>query len=47
VQTEYAKAAYESYVSHATTLGKLYADLGKEAFKSYQDYFAAKVTPVK
>ena len=46
VQIEYAKAAYESYVSHATKLGQLYADLGQEAFKSYQD-FAAKVTPVK
>ena len=46
VQTDYARAAYEGYVSHATKLGQLYADLGKEAFKSYQD-FAAKVTPVK
>src|SRR5262245_13750370 len=46
VQTEYIRAAYEDYVSHATQLGQLYADLGKETFKSYQD-FAAKVTPVK
>jgi hypothetical protein len=46
VQTEYARAAYEGYVSQTTKLGQLYADLGKEAFKSYQD-FAAKVTPVK
>jgi hypothetical protein len=46
VQTEYAKAAYEGYVSHATKLGQLYTDLAKETFKSYQD-FAAKVTPVK
>ena len=46
VQTEYAKAAYESYVSHATKLGQLYADLGQEAFKSYQD-FAAKLKTVK
>jgi hypothetical protein len=46
VQTEYAKAAYESYVSHATNLGQLYADLGQEAFKSYQD-LAAKLTLVK
>jgi len=27
-------------------LGQLYADLGKETFKSYQD-FAAKVIPIK
>jgi len=46
VQTEYARAAYEGYVSQAIKLSRLYADLGKEAFKSYQD-FAAKVTPVK
>jgi phasin family protein len=46
VQTEYAKAAYEGYVSYATRLGQLYGDLGKEAFKSYQD-FASKLTPVR
>src|SRR5215475_4719422 len=46
VQTEYAKAAYEGYVSHATKLGQLYTDLAKETFKSYQD-LASKVTPVK
>jgi hypothetical protein len=45
VQTEYARAAYEGYVSQATKLGQLYTDLGKEAFKSYQD-LAAKATPV-
>jgi hypothetical protein len=45
VQTEYARAAYESYVSHATKLGQLYTDLAKEMFK-YQG-FAAKVTPVR
>jgi hypothetical protein len=27
VQTEYARAAYEDYVSHATKLGQLYTDL--------------------
>src|SRR5262249_60643668 len=46
VQTEYAKVAYESYVSHATKLGQLYTDLAQETFKSYQD-FASKLTPVK
>jgi hypothetical protein len=46
VQTEYARAAYEGYVSHATKLRQLYNDLAKETFKSYQD-FASKVTPVK
>jgi len=46
VQTEYAKAAYESYVSHATKLGQLYTELAQETFKSYQD-FASKLTPVR
>src|SRR5215831_10275907 len=46
VQTEFARAAYENYASHATKLGQLYADLATQTFKSYQD-FAAKVTPVR
>ena len=46
VQTEFTKAAYEDYVSHATKLGQLYTELAQETFKSYQD-FAAKPTPVK
>ena len=46
VQSEYAKAAYEDYLSHASKLGQLYTDLAKEAFKPYES-FAAKVTPVK
>ena len=46
VQTEYAKATYESYVSEVTKLGELYADLAKETFKPYQD-FAARLTPTR
>ena len=46
VQTEYARVAYESYVGHATKLSHLYADLAREAFKSYQD-FASRLTPVR
>ena len=46
VQSEYAKAAYEGYVAHATKLGELYANLAKEAFKPY-DGFARKVAPEK
>jgi hypothetical protein len=33
VQSEYAKAAYEGYVTHASKLGELYTNLAKEAFK--------------
>jgi hypothetical protein len=36
VQSEYAKTAYEGYVSHATKLGELYTNLVKEAFKPYE-----------
>lgn len=46
VQTEYARTAYEDYVSHATKLGQLYSNLTQETFKSYQD-FASKLTPVR
>ena len=46
VQTEYAKAAYASYVSQATKLGQLYTELAQETFKSYQD-LAAKAMPVR
>jgi len=46
VQSEYAKTAYEGYVTHASKLGELYTDLAKEAFKPYQS-FATKVMPAK
>jgi hypothetical protein len=44
VQSEYAKTAYDSYVSEVTKLGELYTDLAREAFKPYQS-FVARVTP--
>jgi len=46
VQSEYARAAYEDYVSHASKLGELYTNLAKEGFKPYQS-FVARATPVK
>jgi hypothetical protein len=46
VQTEYAKGAYEDYVSEVTKLSQLYSDLAREAFKPYQS-FAARVTPTR
>jgi hypothetical protein len=33
VQTEYVKTAYEGFISHATKIGELYADLAKELYK--------------
>ncbi len=36
VQSEYAKTAYEGYVTHARRLGELYINLANEAFKPYE-----------
>jgi hypothetical protein len=36
VQSEYAKTAYEDYVTHARRLGELYMNLANEAFKPYE-----------
>jgi hypothetical protein len=36
VQSEYARTAYEGYVSHASKLGQLYTNLAKEAFQPYE-----------
>jgi phasin family protein len=46
VQSEYLKTAYESFVSEATKLGELYADLAKETYKPFEGYLA-KATPTK
>lgn len=40
IQTEYAKSAYESFVSEAAKIGELYAELAKEAYKPFESYFA-------
>src|SRR5262245_44538584 len=44
VQSEYAKTAYDGYVSEVAKLGELYTDLAREVFKPYQS-FVARVTP--
>jgi hypothetical protein len=36
VQTEYAKTAYEDYVTSARKLGELYINLAQEAYKPYE-----------
>jgi hypothetical protein len=48
VQSEAAKAAYEDYFAQASKLGRLYADLGKEAFKPYESLISEPLTePLK
>lgn len=41
VQTEYMKSAYETFVTEATKMGELYADLAKEAYKPFETAFAS------
>ncbi|WEZ83596.1 phasin family protein [Rhizobium sp. 32-5/1] len=36
LQTGYVKSAYEGYVSEATKIGEMYADLAKGAYKPYE-----------
>ena len=38
VQTEFAKTAYEGFVSKASKIGELYADFAKETYKPFESY---------
>ena len=44
VQTEFAKTAYETFVTESRTIGVLYGDLAKQSYKPFGG-FAAKMTP--
>ena len=44
VQTEFAKTAYETFVTESQTIGVLYGDLAKQSYKPFGG-FAAKMTP--
>lgn len=46
VQSDYAKTAYEGFVTQATKLGELYTDLAKESYKPLEG-FLSKVSPAK
>jgi hypothetical protein len=46
VQTEYAKSAYESFVSETHKISELYVDLAKQAYKPFEG-FMAKMTPAR
>ena len=47
LQTNYLKSAYEGYVSEATKLGEMYADLAKDAYKPYEAPVAKATAAVK
>ena len=40
VQTDYAKTAYEGFVTQASKIGELYADLAKETYKPLENLMA-------
>jgi phasin family protein len=40
VQTDYAKAAYETLVAESTKIGGIYADLAKEAYKPVETFMS-------
>ncbi len=40
LQTDFAKTAYEGFVSEASKLGTLYADLAKESYKPFETMVA-------
>jgi hypothetical protein len=44
VQTDFAKAAYETFVTESQKIGALYADLAKQSYKPVSG-FVAKMTP--
>ena len=46
LQLVYFKNAYEGFVTQATKIGALYADLVKETCKPFEGY-GAKITPAK
>ncbi|KQT60301.1 MULTISPECIES: phasin family protein [unclassified Aureimonas] len=41
VQTEYAKSAYQAWVSQATKLGEIYSDIARESYKPFESAFSA------
>jgi hypothetical protein len=46
MQTEYAKSAYDAFVTESQKIGELYADLAKQAYKPFEG-FVAKMTPAR
>jgi len=40
VQTEFARSSYESFVTRASKIGEIYADLAKETWKPFESALA-------
>jgi hypothetical protein len=41
IQTEYVRRSYEAFVTEASRLGELYADLAKDAYKPFESLVVA------
>ena len=44
IQTEFAKTAYETFVTESQKIGAMYGDLAKQSYKPFGG-FVAKMTP--
>ncbi|HXV29079.1 MAG TPA: phasin family protein [Sinorhizobium sp.] len=47
LQTNFLKSSYENFVSEATKISEMYADLAKDAYKPYEAPAAKSSAPVK
>ncbi|KQT48734.1 hypothetical protein ASG43_07685 [Aureimonas sp. Leaf454] len=41
VQTDFAKSAYQAWVSQATKIGEIYSDMARESYKPFETAIAA------
>lgn len=42
IQTDFAKKAYEGYISQASKIGEMYVDIAKEIYKPVEEVIAKK-----
>lgn len=47
LQTKYLKSAYEGYITEATKIGEMYADLAKDVYKPYEAPVAKTIASAK
>ncbi|CAN7635735.1 phasin family protein [Pararhizobium sp. LjRoot238] len=47
LQTKYVKSAYEGYITEATKIGEMYADLAKDAYKPFEAPVAKATAAVR
>lgn len=47
LQTNYLKASYEGFVTEATKIGEMYADLAQDAYKPYEAPVAKATAAIK